>query len=251
MPAINILWILLAIILSYLIGSIPFSVWLGKLVKGYDLRNSHTGNPGGFNAVRTFGLAIGLPIMFLDFFKGTSIILIVDQFFSIDYFQSPDGTNIVHTVMCIVCPSIGILGHIFPIWLKFKGGQGLGIFIGVLFYINPLVMLAFFLMFIFFILVLKTAVRTSGTIIVNLCIPLALFLPIGPPWCFILNDWIFGGFLFVTQGLIVIVMNLALLTKLIGHIQKKTTTKEEILPEFGQKIPLESNDSVGSASRNR
>ena len=97
----KIILVCIACLGSYIIGSIPFSVWIGKLVKGTDLRNKKTGNPGGFNALRTFGPKIGLPIMFLDFFKGTITIALLDHLFSFDYFIASNGSNIWHILACI------------------------------------------------------------------------------------------------------------------------------------------------------
>ncbi|NHK30980.1 MAG: glycerol-3-phosphate acyltransferase [Asgard group archaeon] len=215
MPAIDILWIILACIGSYLIGSIPFSVWIGKLAKGADIREHQTRNPGGFNAVRTFGYAIGLPIMFLDFFKGTLTILVIDQVFSMKYFQAGDGSNFYHTFMSILGSTLCVLGHIYPIWLKFNGGQGMGVFMGVLFYLNPLIMTFYLLAFTVFVGALKLRPRVVGITVVIVCAFIALFLPLSPPWSTIRTDWLIGSidFIYLLPSLILAAMDLALLVK--------------------------------------
>ncbi|MBD3189006.1 MAG: hypothetical protein GF308_00095 [Candidatus Heimdallarchaeota archaeon] len=182
MIIINILWISLACLFSYLFGSIPFSVWLGKLVKDTDLRTQKVKNPGGFNALRTFGPKIGLPIMFLDFFKGTIPFAFIDQLFSLDYFVTPDGTNIWHGIACILGPMFCILGHNYPVWLKFKGGQGVGVFIGVLIYLNPLIFVLFLLLFIIIMPLFKISAQHLTMIVGAVCLVAILFIPISPPW---------------------------------------------------------------------
>ena len=112
MALINILWATIAGISAYLVGSIPFSLWVGRLAKGVDLREHNTGNPGGFNALRTFGPKLGFPILFLDELKGVITIALIDHLFSLQYFVESDGSNITHTIMCIIGPALCILGHI-------------------------------------------------------------------------------------------------------------------------------------------
>ena len=73
MIAIYIVCVILACLVGYLLGSLPFSVWIGTLATGIDLREHGVKNPGGMNAAATYGLKIGLPIIFLDFLKGTAL----------------------------------------------------------------------------------------------------------------------------------------------------------------------------------
>ena len=232
MALINILWIVIASIIAYLIGSIPFSVWIGRFAKGVDVREHNTGNPGGFNALRTFGPKIGFPILFLDEMKGIVTIALIDHLFSLQYFIEPDGSNIWHTIACIIGPAICILGHIYPPWLKFQGGQGMGVFMGTLFYVNPLMLIAFLVVYTIIYAGFKISTRTTGTIVIIVLIPIALFLPIGPPWNYILFDWVAGSnsIFYLTQGLLLIAMDIAFLMKRV-HIAIFGTniTQEQVL----------------------
>ncbi|NHJ40567.1 MAG: glycerol-3-phosphate acyltransferase [Asgard group archaeon] len=182
MAAINILWIVLACIGAYFLGSIPFSVWIGKLAKGVDLRKHNVKNPGGMNAVMTYGHAIGIPILLLDFFKGTLTIALLDHIFSIEYFVAGDGSNIWYTLAVFLGPMFCILGHNYPIWLKFDGGQGLGVFMGVMLYLNPILFTFYSLGMIFIMLVVKIKLRYGTMLVIILDILLALFMQINPPW---------------------------------------------------------------------
>lgn len=215
MAAINILWITLACIGSYLLGSIPFSVWIGRLATGKDVRDFGTQNPGGFNALKTFGPKIGFPILFLDQFKGIITIALMDHIFNLPYFYSGIGINYYHLIMCCVGPFICIMGHNYSIWLKFKGGQGMGIMMGVFFYVNPLLLLFFLAIYAILYAGFKIPTRTTGMIVSPVCIPAALFLPISPPWTNILQAWVFGApaFLFIAQGLVIAITVIAFLSK--------------------------------------
>ena len=100
------------LVFAYLFGSIPFSVILGTKLKGVDVRKHGSGNPGGTNSIRWLGRPVGLTIVFLDGFKGGLIILLV-RFALID----------LEFIPVLVFGVVGALGHVFPIFLKFKGGK--------------------------------------------------------------------------------------------------------------------------------
>jgi glycerol-3-phosphate acyltransferase PlsY len=215
MTAMQIIFSILGCLGAYFIGSIPFSVWIGKLATGTDLTKTGSRNPGGLNAFKTYGVKIGLPIIFLDWFKGTATIALLDHLFNHPFFAATDGSNVYHSLMCIIGPAFCIFGHNYPVWLKFQGGQGLGAFLGILLYLNPLLMSSFFVFYIVVYGLLKIPTRTTTSIVILLCIPVAFFLPIGPPWANILNDWVVGGngFLFLTQGLLLVSINFAMYFK--------------------------------------
>lgn len=235
MAAIDILWLILACIGAYLIGAIPFSVWVGKLVKGQDVREHHTQNPGGMNAIRTFGLGLGLVILFLDIFKGTLTIALMDHIFSLDYFVVGNGSNICHTLACIIGPGLCVLGHTYSIFIKFEGGQGLGVFMGVLTYTQPLALIFYLFGFIFLTVVFKLNVRTVGFIVVLLCVFVALFIPIGPPWNNLMMDFTVGpnSLLHLTQGLLTFSMLLVLLARFFENLIKKTAMGKKRGIEIG------------------
>ena len=218
--SIDILWIILACIGSYLLGSIPFPVLLGRLIKGMDIREQNTKNPGGFNAVRSFGVAIGLPIMFLEFLKGTVTIVFIDKIFALEHFVAVDGSNFVHSFMCILGPTLCVLGHNYNIWLKFEGGQGLGVFMGTLFYVNPLILTFYLIFFLLMVGLAKMKTRTVGTIVVILCIIPGVLLSLSPPWVSISLFWKISYLIpvFPTQGLLIASMDIALLIKLFQNI---------------------------------
>ena len=182
MIAIYITCVILACLVGYLLGSLPFSVWIGKLAKGIDVREHGVKNPGGMNAVSTFGMKIGLPIILLDFLKGTTTILLIDQLFALDFFINSEGINIWHTLASVLGPAYCILGHNYSIFLNFKGGQGLGVFLGVIYYLNPILFVFYGFGIIAAMLLFKANVRIGTLVVIILDIILVMFIRINPPW---------------------------------------------------------------------
>jgi len=110
----------ITLILAYLIGSVPFGLLAGKL-KGIDIRKEGSGNIGTTNVFRICGKELGFIVFALDVLKGLVPVLVGKHFFS-----GSDG------LIPILCGVAAILGHNFPVWLKFKGGKGIATSAGVL-----------------------------------------------------------------------------------------------------------------------
>ena len=119
---------LVAGIASYLMGSIPFGLILTKIFLNKDIREIGSGNIGATNALRTGNKAIGYSTLMLDIAKAVIPVIYV----KINY---PD--------LIYVASLCAFLGHVFPIWLKFKGGKGVATYVGILFSINILLGLIF------------------------------------------------------------------------------------------------------------
>ena len=118
----------LILFLSYLIGSIPFGFLLTKIFLEKDIRKIGSGNIGATNALRTGNKLIGYSTLALDIGKAVILLLIIKFNFSEYLFIS----------------SIAVfLGHVFPIWLKFKGGKGVATYVGILFCINIYLVIVF------------------------------------------------------------------------------------------------------------
>ncbi|MDD4184621.1 MAG: glycerol-3-phosphate 1-O-acyltransferase PlsY [Candidatus Izemoplasmatales bacterium] len=118
------------VVLAYLVGSIPFSYLLGKLIKGEDIRKKGSGNLGATNAYRVFGKLVGTLVLVLDTAKGGIIIALMM------YTGIFVGYDLFHP---LVYGLFAVLGHIFPIWFKFKGGKGVASSFGLLLAYNPLI----------------------------------------------------------------------------------------------------------------
>ena len=115
-------------IASYLMGSIPFGLILTKIFLNKDIRKIGSGNIGATNALRTGNKLIGYSTLIFDIAKAVAPVIYV----KINY---PD--------LIYIASLCAFLGHVFPIWLKFKGGKGVATYVGILFSINILLGLIF------------------------------------------------------------------------------------------------------------
>ena len=108
-------------IISYLMGSIPFGFILTKIFLKKDIREIGSGNIGATNALRTGNKTIGYSTLMLDILKAVAPVIYVKIFYQ-DFLY--------------IASLCAFLGHVFPIWLKFKGGKGVATYVGILFAIN-------------------------------------------------------------------------------------------------------------------
>ena len=125
---------LLLIILFYLIGSLPFALILTKLSGFGDIRNIGSGNVGATNVLRTGNKLLAIIVLSLDILKGLIPYLIIHIYF-----------NELSLLNKIFLCHFAVIGHIYPIWLKFKGGKGVATYIGFLFGLNPYIAISFLL----------------------------------------------------------------------------------------------------------
>ena len=146
-------------LVSYLIGSIPFGFLITKIFLNKDIRNIGSGNIGATNALRTGNKKIGFSTLILDVLKAAITIIFVKFNYSEFIFISS---------LCV------FLGHVFPIWLKFKGGKGVATYVGILFSINLTYGLIFITIWLIVFLIFKYSSLSS--IIASLSIPLYLFI---------------------------------------------------------------------------
>tara|TARA_Y100001970_G_C14236411_1_gene862080 strand:- start:504 stop:1148 length:645 start_codon:yes stop_codon:yes gene_type:complete len=122
----------LFLFLSYLIGSISGSIFLGK-IKGIDIRKLGSGNAGGTNAFRTVGALFAIGVVFIDIIKG----YIAVKYIPLLNFNFLQNVIIDNEIILIICGVGSVLGHVYPIYHGFKGGKGAGTLVGVLAAIYP------------------------------------------------------------------------------------------------------------------
>ena len=145
--------------ISYLLGSIPFGLLLTNLFLKKDIREIGSGNIGATNALRSGNKFIGYATLLLDIFKAVLPVVYV----KLNY---PDFVYI---------SSLSVfLGHVFPLWLKFKGGKGVATYVGILFSLNFIYGLVFGITWIIIFLISKYSSLSS--LIASLSIPIYLFI---------------------------------------------------------------------------
>jgi glycerol-3-phosphate acyltransferase PlsY len=121
---------------AYFLGSIPFGLILAKLLAGEDIRKSGSGNIGANNVARVVGPAAGVLTLVLDAAKGSAAVWLAGRF--------TDQSSTALTLAAVAA----LLGHCFPVWLKFKGGKGVATALGVFLMLAPLAALGALVTFI-------------------------------------------------------------------------------------------------------
>lgn len=122
--------LMLAALIGYLLGNIQAGYLLGKLLKKVDIRTLGQGNAGASNAVESLGWKFGVLVALIDILKGVAAILLVKFMFSVGF--NKEGALLLYTA-----GYFAILGHIYPFYMKFKGGKGTATLIGILLGMNP------------------------------------------------------------------------------------------------------------------
>ena len=134
------------LILSYLAGSIPGSLWVGQWIYKVDLRKHGSGNPGATNAYRILGWKAGLLATLVDMGKGFVAAAFISNI-RIDTLPAFLAGDQSWLLLAVFAGIAAVIGHMFPIFARFKGGKGVNTAAGVLFALTPLNMLLTFVVF--------------------------------------------------------------------------------------------------------
>jgi len=151
----------LLLVLAYLLGSIPFGLLLAKLFGGSDLRKSGSGNIGATNVARVVGPAAGILTLLLDAAKGALAVWLVGRL---------SGQS---ATLIMLAGVVALLGHCFPVWLKFKGGKGVATALGVFLMLAPLAALGAALFFLLVVLLWRYV--SLGSVSAAAAMPLLVY----------------------------------------------------------------------------
>ena len=185
----------LILFISYLIGSIPFGFLLTKIFLKKDIRNIGSGNIGATNALRTGNKLIGYSTLILDISKAVILLLIIKFNFSEYLFTS----------------SIAVfLGHVFPIWLKFKGGKGVATYVGILFCIN--IYLAIIFIIVWFVVFVISKYSSLASMVASFLVPLSSY--------FLLND--INYYFYIILFLLILITHRENIKRLKNNTESKT-----------------------------
>ena len=159
------MWISLLLLLSYIIGSIPTSIIAGKLLRGIDIREHGSRNPGATNTFRVLGWKIGLSVGVIDIFKG---------FFPVYSLAGwlPDTGLFPPDVRLILAGIAVVLGHVFTVFAGFRGGKGVGTAFGVFLGLAPIPSLIALVVWIG--LVYWTGYVSVGSIVAAIVLPVCV-----------------------------------------------------------------------------
>jgi len=138
------------IILAYLIGSIPTAVWVGRMFYDVDIREHGSGNAGATNTFRVLGKKAGIPVLLFDVFKGWLAVQLT--LLTTHYLLLSNDQNINLQLSLGVA---ALIGHIFPVYVGFKGGKGVATLLGLIIAIAPIAALYAIIIFVITLLVTK------------------------------------------------------------------------------------------------
>lgn len=156
----------LILILCYLIGSIPFGYLLVKLKTGDDVRAEGSGNIGATNVLRTQGRALGVATLILDALKGLAAVWLMSRF--------TEGA-----IPWVSAAAVAVmLGHVYPVFLKFQGGKAVATFIGAFAYLAPWPLLGVLIVFV--IVVWATRHISLGSVLAAVSFPFGVWLIMHP-----------------------------------------------------------------------
>jgi len=162
------------VILSYLVGSVPNSIIVSKMVRGIDIRQHGSGNAGGTNVMRVLGWRYGIFVIGLDAVKGVIAVLLIARLH-----YGPLPFNNVSpfddfTLVQIIAGVAAVIGHIWTIFAEFKGGKGIATALGMLMMLMTFEMLV--AIGVFLIVVTISKYISLGSLVAALSIPLSLIL---------------------------------------------------------------------------
>lgn len=142
----ELLFISVGVIVSYLIGSMPTALWVGKAFYGLDIREHGSGNSGATNTFRVLGKKAGSAVLIIDIIKGLTAASLVR------YLPFVDPGTIKFVNLQLLFGLSSVLGHIFPIYCNFKGGKGIATLVGMVLgihYISAFACIALFVVVLF------------------------------------------------------------------------------------------------------
>ncbi len=146
---------------AYLIGAIPSSVWIGKRFYNMDIREHGSGNAGATNTLRILGKRAGFIVLFIDIFKA---------WFATEVLSNLANNQSIEYMLAMGL--VAVLGHIFPIYIGFRGGKGIASLLGVIIAIHPLASL--FSVLVFLISLIKSRFVSLSSILAACSFPLSI-----------------------------------------------------------------------------
>jgi len=160
---------IVALVMGYLLGTVSASFIVGKLTKNIDIRKHGSGNAGATNTLRVLGLKAGLLVFFVDILKGVAAVFL--------------GRLLAGDAGGMVAGAASVAGHIWPVFLSFKGGKGVATSFGVLVVMFPVI--AFIQFIVLITLVVFTRFMSLGSITAAVLLPILLVL-FGYSWQYII-----------------------------------------------------------------
>lgn len=211
---------LLLILSAYLIGSIPFSFLIVKVVAGKDVREHGSRNVGATNVARTAGRLPGIVALVLDVAKGYGVVVLARWLVTRPEWPFAAGLQPWQSreMWIALAGLLAVLGHLFPAWLRFRGGKGVATAAGVFAALDPLVVLAGLI--VFAIVLLSFRFVSLASIVTAASIPLffRFLVPEAPFWRIVAS---------IAIALVVIARHHSNISRLAGGTERRLGEKKE------------------------
>jgi glycerol-3-phosphate acyltransferase PlsY len=176
--------VLIIVAVSYLLGSIPFGYLLVRVFRGQDVRKTGSGNIGATNVARTGSKGLAIATLLLDALKGYAAVTFAFWIASRQRLEGPVPTSVYdrttvgvssHTIFLLAALAafVAILGHMFPVWLRFKGGKGVATAAGSFIALAPRAMLVALVLFV--LVVALTRYVSLGSMVAGAAFPLCVW----------------------------------------------------------------------------
>ena len=210
---------LTVIAVAYVLGSVPFGFLLVKIFRGEDIRLTGSGNIGATNVARSGAKVLGIVTLLLDALKGTFAVWFAYALGNSALNSCVDVIPCVPVVRLMACAALGaVTGHIFPVWLRFRGGKGVATAVGCFFVLFPKAMLLSLVLFL--IVVAITRYVSLGSILASIAFPIIAHLADDAPW---------------RSVMLVAVISLLIIMKHHQNIRRLLSGSEN---RFGRKSPV-------------
>lgn len=179
--------VVIILIVGYLLGSVPSSVWIGKALYNTDVREHGSMNAGATNTFRVLGKSVGAAVLILDVLKGFFAVYLVKTILDNTTYQvNPNLWLILAGIMAVI-------GHLYPVFAGFRGGKGVATSLGMVLCIHPEAALC--ALGVFILIFISTGYVSAGSIIASLSFPIFLLIKLFGPESPILI--VFGFMMFV------------------------------------------------------
>ncbi len=166
----DIVFIALAVIAAYLLGAIPTAVWYGQRFYDTDVREHGSGNAGATNIFRVLGKRAGTVVLLIDILKGMAATMLAFALIGAGAIRTVDLTEFK-----LLLGIVAIIGHVFPVYTRFKGGKGVATLLGMVISIQPWV--AFICVLVFVIVLSVSKYVSLSSLLATLAFPILLLFP--------------------------------------------------------------------------
>ena len=158
---------LIAVVLAYVIGSIPTAVWIGRKYYNTDIREHGSGNAGATNTFRVLGVKAGIIVLVIDVLKGFFAVIF-------SYLIAKQIGVQEEDLLRIIAGLSAVMGHIYPLFADFRGGKGVATIMGAVLGINPIASVVAIVVFVSVLIIFKYV--SLGSVLAGLTFPITVFV---------------------------------------------------------------------------